>query len=283
MAYSIDINFLRDRKLDSQGGTTLLRKKRKQTPMSERIPVLIGSGVGIAFVAASGGALLILKEQKAQTEQAITQLDAEIKRLQGQSAEIKTIQVEIDKINQQTGDLVSVFSTIKPWSAILNEISKLVPSGVQLDSIAQGEEKSITITGTAATYDDVNDFVLVLQKSPLFNPEKTKLTNASLGENQSELVFDTEEAEQETAKSTPQAALNYVRQGVPTQNTSATEQAEALEAGPTVEFPKIITYNITTELSETPAPELIKTLNNNGAIGLVSRLRTLQKKGVIKQ
>jgi type IV pilus assembly protein PilN len=247
MSYSIDINFLRDRKLDTPGRTTLLRQQQ-QTPMSERIPMIIGLVVGVALVAASGGALLVLNQQKAQMEQEIAELDTEIKILQGETEEIKAIQAQIEQVQQQTTDLVSVFSTIKPWSAILNEITRLIPPSVQLESISQSGNKTITITGTAKTYDDVNDFLLTLQKSRFFNSDNIKLVSANTTESKNELAFSQTPGEQ-----------------------------------PIVEFPSVVSYNITTELSEIPASELIRELNTNGAIGLVTRLRNLERKGAIQQ
>ncbi|MBL1211177.1 MAG: fimbrial assembly protein, partial [Geminocystis sp. GBBB08] len=98
--YNIDINFLKDRKLDSSGSTTSFKKT---TPKTVELPILIGGGVGIAFIAAVGGSLFFLNNQKSSTNNTIAQLDAEIQRLQGQNSEVQKIQTEIDGITQQIG------------------------------------------------------------------------------------------------------------------------------------------------------------------------------------
>ena len=166
--HNIDINFLKERGLDGQ---TQIGKtagfKKKETPLSERVPIFVGTGVAVAFLAAVGGALLLLNNQKSATEANIAQLDAEIQRLQGNSSELNQIQAEIDGINQQVGILVSVFDEIKPWSAMLEEVASLIPPNVQIQSLTQSGNRSLAISGFANSYDDVNDFILTLKNSPL--------------------------------------------------------------------------------------------------------------------
>jgi type IV pilus assembly protein PilN len=58
--YKIDINFLKDRKLDTSTVGTTAFKKKTDTPLIEKLPILIGAGVAVAFIAATGGALFFL-------------------------------------------------------------------------------------------------------------------------------------------------------------------------------------------------------------------------------
>lgn len=267
--YSIDVNFLSDRKLDSSATGTVVKRK-KETPLSEKMPIFIGAGVGVALIAISGGALWFFKSQTATTQSAITKLEADIQRLEGQNAEVKKIQAEIDAIQAEMNIFVNVFNSIKPWSALLIEISEIAPSNVQVKSISQGEGKSLTISGIGKSYGDVNDFVLTLKKSPFFDPEKTKLTSSSQIDHPNELELP----EGGTGKGN-QNAMNINQ---PTNNTKDSKEP----TGPTIELPKVIDYTISTDLSDVQADKLITLLKNRGAIGLVSRMNTLKQKGAIQ-
>lgn len=256
--YSIDINFLRDRKLDSATSGTKI--KQKATPMSERIPIFIGLGIGVALVAASGGALLFINNQKAITDQEIKELEGRITQLLGQNEEVKKLQAQIDMITKKTDSLVSVFDNIKPWSALLAEIGLVIPSKVQIQSIAQAEGKTVTITGIAETYDDVNDFVLTLKNSKFLNPENTALTTSSLIENPN----------------------NPTKEGEKQPNSAQNKTSGLAKNNPSIEFPPVVNYTITAELSDIPASKLINDLKLRGATGLVSRINILEQKGAIK-
>lgn len=260
--YNIDINFLKDRKLDSTGGTTAFVKK-STTPLSERIPIFIGAGVGVAFIAGVGGALVLLNGQKTSTTQNIAELDAEIQRLQGQNQQVQQIQTEIDNVNRDIGILASVFNNIKPWSAMLAEIAYVTPQNIQVNSITQNDVKSLTINGYGESYDDVNDFLLTLKNSPFLNGENTRLTTSSLVENPSTVIFD-------------RAQLNPQGEG----NTGGSPAGG--EGGVELTLPPVVLYTITTEISDLSSDQLLNLLNRRGAIGLVSRLSNLQRKGILQ-
>ncbi|NCQ43353.1 MAG: fimbrial assembly protein, partial [Cyanobacteria bacterium] len=201
--YKIDINFLKDRKLDTSTVGTTAFKKKTDTPLIEKLPILIGAGVAVAFIAATGGALFFLNNQKTTTASAIAQLDAEIQRLQGQNAQVNAIKTEIDGVNREIGILASVFNQIKPWSAMLSEIGSVTPPSVQIQSISQSENKILTIAGYADSYDNVNDFVLTLKNSRFLDGEQTKLTTTSLADNPSQIISNRQQLIDEVNGNTP--------------------------------------------------------------------------------
>lgn len=248
--YNIDINFLKDRKLD-----LVTVKPQKTTPMEEKIPVFIGLGVTVACLAATFGALLLLNNQKANTEKEIAGLEAEITRLQGQNKQIEEYDTKIKEMRGEVQTFVSVFENIKPWSAILAEIAALAPPNLQIDSIAQGGNKVLTITGTSKSFDEVGDFVLNLKKSQFFNPENTNLTSTSFVDNPNQVKN-----------------LNQL-------NNSANQQAQANVA---VKLPQVVNYTVTTEISDIPSSEIKNNLEARGAIGLLARLKILEQKGAIE-
>lgn len=255
--YNIDINFLKDRKLDTSSSTTAFKKKNV-TPMGDRVPTFIGAGVAVAFVAAVGGSLLFLNNQKSTTNSAIAQIDQEIQRLQGQNSQIKQIQTEIDGINRDVGILVSVFNEIKPWSSMLMEIGSVTPANIQIQGITQTDNKLLTINGFAQSYNDVNDFLLTLKNSPFLNGEATHITTTSIGPNPGSVASS--------------------RAEILGQEITNGDTNNSLD----ITLPPVILYTITTEISDKPAEELLNQLARKGAIGLVSRITNLQRKGAFQ-
>jgi type IV pilus assembly protein PilN len=110
----------------------------------------------------------------------------------------------------------------------------------------------LAISGSARSFDEVNYFLLALQRSPFFKSNETQLVKAELGDNP-----------------------NKVEVTAPQNKT---------QSGPTVTYtlPKTVDYQIQTSLSDIPASELLRELDRKGAVGLVTRIRTLQEKGVIQ-
>ena len=102
----------------------------------------------------------------------------------------------------------------------------------------------------ANTFTQINDFVLLLNQSPFFNSEKTKLIEAKLEENSTQLVAKSAEADSGVTK--PQ-------------------------------LQPVVKYTIETYLSRATASEMLTELQKNGALGLVNRIKTLEEKGVIKK
>ncbi|BAQ59662.1 type IV pilus biogenesis protein PilN [Geminocystis sp. NIES-3708] len=255
--YNIDINFLKDRKLDTSSATTTFKKKTAK-PMGEKLPTLIGAGVAVAFIAAVGGSLLFLNNQKTSTNSTIAQLDQEIQRLQGQNSQIKQIETEIEAINREIGILVSVFNQIKPWSSMLTEIGTVTPPNVQIQGITQAENQTLTINGFAKSYDDVNDFLLTLKNSAFLNGEATNLTTTSIGPNPGSVATS--------------------RAQILGQETTGGATNDGVE----ITLPPVVLYTITTEITDKPAEELLNQLSRRGAIGLVSRITNLQRKGALK-
>ncbi|AUC60226.1 type IV pilus assembly protein PilN [Cyanobacterium sp. HL-69] len=256
--HNIDINFLKERKQDAITQVGKTAGFKKETTMAERIPIFIGSGVAVFLIAAVGGASLLLNNQKTSTEASIGQLESEIQRLQGQNAEVNQIQQEIDNINGQVGILVSVFDEIKPWSAMLREISFLTPPNVQIQSITQSGSRGLTIAGFADSYDDVNDFMLTLKASSFLNGNETRLTSTSLTENPSTVA--TSRAQLEAADGDEPVAAN-----------------DSL----IISLGQVVSFNITTEINDVPSTELVNLLDSRGAIGLVSRIEALRQLGAL--
>jgi type IV pilus assembly protein PilN len=111
----------------------------------------------------------------------------------------------------------------------------------------------VDITGTAKSFDEVNNFILTLKQSAFFNPDDTQLLSAGL------IASGT------LTRITPKGTIEGSQNGL-TQ----------------LQLPKVVKYKIQTSLKRIPAADLIRELERKGAVGLVTRLKSLQQQQVIK-
>ncbi|MGH8000488.1 MAG: PilN domain-containing protein, partial [Brasilonema sp.] len=251
--YSIDINFLKDRQTDQKN----FEKKRPgiSLPTGNLTPVYIGLVFGLFFPSLLGTAWWFLQTKNSALEQNIAQLEQENQSLEINIENINKIQAQTNKIKQETQALVSVFDQIRPWSAMLQEVRDRIPTKVQIDSIkqiapttpTQGQSApnpagGLEISGFAGSFSDVNDFMLTLQQSRFFKAAQTKIVTAEL-----------------------------VDAPLPP-STKSTDSSQ-------IKPPQIVKYTIQSSLSDVPASEFIRELEQKGTVGLVTRIRSMQQIG----
>ena len=276
--YSLDVNFLKDRpeyRPPEQKG------QRERQATGTMTPLIMGVAIGLLLPAMVGGLWLFLQNQISRMAQEEETLNAELARLKIGQQRLDQLNKDIASVRAETTALATVFNQIKPWSAMLADIRDRVPPGVQIKSIeqkqitapaptptpaaspatpaagtqpnqAQRVTPTLEIVGFARSFDEVNYFLLALQRSPFFKNDETQLIKAELVRNPArvEVKIPDNRAQSGTTK---------------------------------VELPKVVDYRITTSLSDVPASELIRELDRKGAVGLVTRIRTLQEKGVIQK
>jgi type IV pilus assembly protein PilN len=294
--YSLDINFLNDRP-DYKPVAAKSSTKKSSGGAKDQMPLIGALLFAFGVNAAVMGAWWWATNQNTQlaTEQAT--LDQELATLNTQANTIKAINAETDKVTAEYKALAGVFDQIKPWSAMLQDLSARTPAGVQIAKIEQidpspspvaaatpppaatpaaspGASPSaasptpaaaatpaatptpvvpqqlakVQISGIASTFAQVNDFMLLVQRSPFFLNTDTKLVAATLKNNPTQLQ-------------------------VRNQNAGS---AELPKLRPVVE------YKIETTLSPTGASELLPELRSKQADGLAIRIETLQEKGVLE-
>jgi type IV pilus assembly protein PilN len=284
--YSLDVNFLKDRQVLEDPKKTA----QAQSPgfaIGKNLPILIGLGVLVLLPSATAGLLLVLNSQTAKTQENIKNLEAEMMALAGQNQSIQETEKQAAAINEENQAIVGVFNQIKPWSAILQDIRDRIPVGVQIESIKQEEAKAaaptaegaaptpastqITISGMARSYDDVNDLILSLQKSNFLNAQKTVLTSAET------VDFPKEELNEDEREALEKRIQQGMYPGIP---RGVNINLVSLED--TYNFPKVIKYEIKTELGDIPASKLTGELARKGSVGLVTRIKTLEAKGAIQ-
>ena len=274
--YSLDVNFLKDRGMQSEPGLN----KPKPTPKGSMTPLYMGVGVGLFFPAVVLGLLFFLQQQTAQLQGRSQELDQKLGELKQAENKIAQLEQQITQVNDETTALASVFNQIKPWSALLQDIREDIPPGVQIKTIQQTEVvgkappaaatapkgkpaakganakaanapaepqklMQMQISGTARSFDDVGYFLMTLKQSPFLKSDETQLAKAQLVANPTRLEV-------------PESKLR----------TAARQ---------TYELPKVVEYTIQTTLSDVPASDLVRELDRKGAVGLVTRIRTLQQ------
>lgn len=286
--YSLDVNFLKDRPEYSGQRESV---KSAPAPVGSMTPLYIGVAVGLLPLLCVGGFWFFLNQQNAQLQQDIDQLNNKLGSLKQAEQQIKQLTDETNKVRSETKALASVFTQMKPWSAMLQDIRERTPPNVVIESIEQKQvvltpapnapatpapapasapannpkpgtpaanqappsKTQLIIEGAARTFDDVNYFLLTLQRSPFLNQEDTQLVGAKLEDNPSKL--------QENRPST--------------QNQSG--------ATVTYQLPKFVGYKIQTTVNGESSEKLIRDLDRKGAVGVVSRIRSLQEKGVFQK
>lgn len=279
--YSLDVNFLKDRPdiIKPDRPTSTGTHKESMTPL------FIGVAVGLLLPALVGGLWFFMQQQNAGIQEEIAEKEAKLGSLKQAEQQIKQLDDEIKKVNDETTALASVFNQIKPWSAILQDVRERIPPNVQIGSIEQKQvvataaaapaattpqagapaakpstqmTTKLEIEGLAKSFDDVNYFLLTLQRSPFLKKDETQLIKAQLQSNPAKLEY------------------NYPQ----SQNQGGGKV--------TYELPKAVGYTIQATVNDVPASELMRELDRKGAVGLVTRIRTLQslqekEKGVLKK
>lgn len=168
--YNLDINFLKDREPTAQELGTA-------APIADSQFLIGGGAIAVVALASVGGIYFFLQSQVSSltaelstlTAQEVV-LDAELQRLAGSEAEVKAVE-------DRTRLLTSLIVKDIPISVILQDIRVRTPETVQVFSVTQAGT-SITITGQSRGFDEANDFLLILQKSPYLDPVTTKLASA---------------------------------------------------------------------------------------------------------
>ncbi len=251
--YSLDVNFLRERRQTQQAPreTQPSQDTRTEQLAQSNLPLIIGAVVGVALPAVVGGVWYLTNVRIAQVQEEITVLEQELSRLQSQQEQVAQKQQELEQTRANLTALANIFNTVKPISAILEDVRDRAPDNVQISSFQEssGEEGlTYTLQGIGESYEAVNYFFLTLQRSPFVAPKSVNLQTANQGTTSVELAENSPPLPPETEFS-PEPIINY-----------------------TISF----------RLNDQSASELLPVLQEKGAFGLVTRINTLREKGIVQ-
>lgn len=267
--YSLDVNFLNDR---PEYKPDVAKRPGAALPIGGRRPLWIGLGIGLALPLLTLGAWLYLQNDNNNLQARSGELEAQLNALRAKEGELKKLEAEVKLAKDEATALATVFNQIKPYSALMQEMRDRIPPGVQITSVSQVPAPTVAgtpsptpapntpvaipltylqIGGKAKTFDDVNDFYLMLQRSPLLKGSEVKILSA---------------AKETTAQ--------------PLQPLNLPNAPQAAATGDPVELPRLVNFSMRTALTDTSPSDLIEVLNAKGAKGLVTRLQVLKQKGI---
>jgi len=249
--YGIDINFLNDRSDLPVEAIVAVDQPKASGSLGKKIPIFVGLVGALVALGGVGGYWMILRNQQAALTAQSAELDAQLTELQQKLAQVNTVREQTQSINTEIQALSGVFERIRPWSAIVRDMQGRIPARTQLTKIAQKEAEeggsaagAIELGGKACSFDDVNDFLLTLKKSPFLDSESIKITTATLGSK------------------------------TPGRCPGAAETDESVT---------LVAYNITSDIKSLPASALLDELNRQQeSTGLAARIRALQTTGAIE-
>jgi type IV pilus assembly protein PilN len=275
--YSLDVNFLNDR--PEYKPDAAARTRVRAAPTDSRRPLILGLLALIALLAIPGALLWFLQSRNTALEQRQADLDSQLGDLKSKQEQINSVRAETKQVKDETTALASVFNTIKPWSAVMQDFRDRIPPGVQILRVKQvppppGQPQptpspqqtgaatppvngTIEISGVANSFNDVNDFLLVLQKSDFLNPKETRLLTSEL------------------PKEAPSFS-NLSLQGTGSGSSS-------VDSNKLPKLPRLVGFTIQTTFNDVPASDLLQELEKKTAVGLVTRIEELQRKGVIRK
>ncbi|MFB2934310.1 PilN domain-containing protein [Aerosakkonemataceae cyanobacterium BLCC-F154] len=284
--YSLDINFLKDR---PEFVKPEQNKQKKKLNVGSNVPLVAGIVAGVFLPLAVGGFWWWQQSEQGNLETKIAEVQADLDKAAKEQGELKTVRQETDLYKQQTQALASVFEQIRPWSAMVKDISERVPPGIQITCIAQvpvstssssggcqnvpnppttrntttttttanasavAPQDKVEITGIARSFNNVNDLILTLQRSAFLNNQQTRLITARLVDNPIKL--------ERNPNSSQSGSNNF----------------------PIPELPKVVQFKLETSLSDKTSSQLLPQLNGLGDLGLTSRIEALKQQGVIKK
>ncbi len=312
--YNLDINFLKDRSdyagagargaagrsARGRSGATASSAGRSRGGGSGANVLAIGALVGLLPLALVGLGWGWLAFTKQSNDNKLAEVKVQVAEIVQKEAERDKARQELQGAKSQIEALTGVFSNIKPWSALTQDLRDRLPLGVQITEILQktevppavaaapttpttaqaaagGSQASpapaaaptpvlqepigrIEISGAADNFDRVNDFLVVLQKSNFLNGDATKIVTS---ERQAQIPW------------APPSTL-------PPRKGETANTAEQIQSTDLPKLPSRVTFKIETELADVSTDELLRELERKGAVGLVSRIDALKQKGVIK-
>jgi type IV pilus assembly protein PilN len=310
--YNLDINFLKDRseysgasargpagRSTARGAGRAASGSRSSGSGSGANVLAIGALVGLLPLALVGLGWGWLAFTKQSNDNKLADLKVQVAEIEQKEKERDKAKADLTAAKSQIEALTGVFSNIKPWSAMSQDLRDRLPSGVQITEILQktevppavvaapttpttaqvaagGAQASpaaaaaptpvlqepigrIEISGAADNFDRVNDFLVVLLKSNFLNADKTKIVTS----------------ERQLEVPVPLTA-------VPVPNGQSSGSNSQINSTDLPKLPAKVTFKIETELANVSTDELLRELERKGAVGLVSRIDALKQKGVIK-
>ncbi|HEY9847334.1 MAG TPA: PilN domain-containing protein [Candidatus Caenarcaniphilales bacterium] len=263
--YAVEVNLLKDRPGYRQAGTN-----RPQILSGfDQGPLFLGIAAGTTFLGLALASLLVLTLLNQRLTARESELEGQLAEIAPQFAKVESFKAQQKQVTAETAALASVFNQVKPWSALLQDLRDRLPPRLQITNIQQGSSVAASAGGASTP-------APAASPSPSASPSPTGGAPAAppTGEltiKGNALSFGDINDFVLALQNSPFLKANAT-QLIQSQLQEATQPGATSLAG----------YQIQSSSSDVPASELLQELNRKGATGLVTRIRTLQQKGVIQ-
>lgn len=107
--------------------------------------------------------------------------------LRSQISQLSDIEIDARNLFKKSNTLVSIFDSRLYFSIMLDELEQSVPDGVVVRSFGLNKDMQVSISGTAQTYNEVQDFSNRLLERPLFT--EVSLNSVGLENNDERINF----------------------------------------------------------------------------------------------
>ena len=230
----------------------LLRERRSQLGEAEPDfsdplrPLLQGTLLGGVFTGLAivgSGLVVLLSRTTADELRQLSGIQTNFDALQAQIVKERTTRKTIDN---QTNQLVRGVVAIRSGSALLEDLRRRAPKGVQLTDVKVDDNQKGSLVLKGLAYDPnafarVNALQLELKRSPLFNRDQVRI--------------------------------------VKSQRDSAQNVASVSRTSTYQNQPPPVAFEITAAFSENSASSVLSILQSLNSDGMVVRLKTLQRQG----
>lgn len=276
--YSLDVNFVKSRK-PVKADTVARTFSAPQLSAGDMTPIYIGLGVGLASLALVSAGWVILSAQNSRLTTEVAQLDQTLTALGIQEQEIQKIKADLEQIKGQNRALATVFNQIRPWSAILQDIRDRIPANaVQIQNI-----KQITpvVVAPVASPTPAASPSPAASPTPATAPTTPPVAPIPVGGIEISGIARSFNDVNDLILTLKQSSF---LQPTETRIITATLVDNPVQSSATgVKLPQVVNYTIQSTFSEAGATQLLRELERKGTLGLVTRIRTLQQRGLIQQ
>ncbi len=265
--YSLDINFVKSRK-PVKADTVARSFSVPQLSGGEMTPIYIGLGVGLASCALVLAGWGILSAQNSRLTSEVAELDQTLTALGIQEQEIQRVKTELEQIKGQNRALATVFNQIRQWSAILQDIRDRSPANaVQIQSIKQiAPTKTATAPAPATAVAPTTPPAAPI---PVSGVEISGIARSFNDVN--DLVLTLKQSSFLQSAETRIITASLINNPVQSNSRGGTK------------LPDVVSYTVQSTFSDAGATQLLRELERKGTLGLVTRIRTLQQRGLIQQ
>jgi len=179
--YTIDINFLSDRKAEpsvSSGGGG--------GGLADGQFLLYGAAAAIAAVAVAGGYFVFLFLQTEGLQSRLAELSNQESGLKTQLEALVKQEDQVKAVEAKTNQLVNLFTKSLPTYAFLEDFGRRTPDTIQITGLSQASaaaagtgEVVVRLEGKSSGFEELNDYMLLLKSSPYLDPNRVVLKSST--------------------------------------------------------------------------------------------------------